>query len=427
MLHLSSRLDCPAVLMGRWTLLILFLRLILHVSSRSEFSVQNVDVKKTAILQCNGTVSKDTRPQEYDVEWKTEKNIQVAHYQQGELTVGEWFKGRVSIFKDDIGFGNFSLKISPVEYSDGDLYMCFWRRKHICDVKLDVLVPSMVSAQLGEPATLPCYVHVDKTQKNDVDTVHWKKNVESILDYQPGLFNKSSGCENRCSMSVDKIKFGDLSLTISEVHYSDRGTYQCFTDKTVKPEEIIFTTEVHHNTPIIQIGQSLSLQLYSSEPVRVVFQPNENLPVVPVCTVKGESVDCMPQYKHRVSVQNTTLKLDSVMLMDRGVYRVIDHKTNENISVTDLHTEDPPAPAGNTWPWVLLVLVLVVLVVLVVVLGVKMRLKRCSFCTQRQPFLQCWMRNQDVSQEDAQHQRKMGLLGSPQPVQQNAAAESPCL
>ncbi|XP_048852206.1 uncharacterized protein LOC125720610 [Brienomyrus brachyistius] len=240
--------------MGRWTLLISFLHLILHVSSSSELPVQTVDVKHTVILHCNGTVSKDTRPQEYDVEWKTEKNILVAHYQQGELTAGEWFKGRVSISEDDIGVGNFSLTISPVEYSDGDLYMCFWRRKHICDVKLEVLVPSMVSAQLGEPATLPCYVQVDKTQKSNVDTAHWKKDGETVLDFQSGLFNKSSGCENRCSMSVDKIKYGDLSLTIPEVRYSDRGTYQCFTDKTVKPEEIILTTEGNKRPWVLLLG-----------------------------------------------------------------------------------------------------------------------------------------------------------------------------
>ncbi|XP_048852148.1 uncharacterized protein LOC125720607 isoform X5 [Brienomyrus brachyistius] len=330
-------------------LLILFLHLILHVSSNSAFTLRTVDVKSTITLPCIGSISKDKK---HDVRWEIEnlvahQNILVAHYQQGKLTAGEWFKGRVSISEDDIGVGNFSLKISPVEYSDGDFYMCFWGEERIGDVKLEVLVPTKVVARLGETATLPCYFQVDKTEKINNDSPHWmkdgqicghwNKDGQTVLDFPSGSFNKSCGCENRCSMSVDRFRFGDLSLTISQVRYSDRGTYQCFstekTEKTVNPDAIILAIE------------------------------GTTEPMVPT-------------------------------------------------------TEDPPAPAGNIWPWVIVVVLLVVVVVLLV-LVVKMRLKRCAFCDQRQPFLQCRMRNLPVSQEDTQPQIEIRSLVSPQPVQEN--------
>ncbi|XP_023658523.2 uncharacterized protein [Paramormyrops kingsleyae] len=399
--------------MGRWKLLIPFLHLILHVSSNSAFTPVKGSVKGTVTLPCSGAVSKDTPPQEHDVKWVTAKNILVAHYQQGELTVGDLFKDRVNISEDDIRFGNFSLKISPVEYSDGDLYMCFSRGEHLGDVKLEVFVPTDVSARLGEPATLPCYVPVDKTQRSNTDTVHWEKDGQTVLLLQSGSSNKSSGFENRYSMSVDKVRFGDLSLTISKVRYSDQGTYQCFsTEKTVKPDIINLIIEAHYNSTSLQSGQSLWLQLYSSEPVRVVFQPNENSSTVPVCTVKGESADCVPQYQHRVSIQNTALKLDSVTPLDNGVYRVIDHKTNKNISVTVL--TDPPATAGITWPGVLLGVLLGVLGVL----GVKVEgVKRCFRRPQMQPVSQ-----RNIA-EDSEPLRQRLSLAPSQPVQENGEEE----
>ncbi|XP_072563275.1 uncharacterized protein [Paramormyrops kingsleyae] len=402
--------------MGRWTLLIPFLHLILHVSSNSAFTPRTVDVKGTVTLPCKGAVSKDTPPQEYDVKWVTEKNILVAHYQQGKLTAGDWFKGRVNISEDDIRFGNFSLRISPVEYSDGDLYECHWMGEPLGDVRLEVLVPREVRARLGEPATLPCYFLVDKMENINIDTAHWekdglicghwKKDGQTVLGFQSGLFNKSCGCDNRCSMSVDRFRFGDLSLNISEVRHSDQGTYRCFstekTEKTIKPDEIILITEVHYSTTFLQSGQSLWLQLYSSEPVRVVFQPNENSSTVPVCTVKGESADCVPQYQHRVSIQNTALKLDSVTPLDNGVYRVIDHKTKKNISVKVLHT-DPPATAGITWRGVLVVLLVVLLVVVLLVVVKPVSQRNIA--------------------EDSESLREMASLAPSQPVQENGEEE----
>uniref|UniRef100_A0A3B3SYP2 Ig-like domain-containing protein n=1 Tax=Paramormyrops kingsleyae TaxID=1676925 RepID=A0A3B3SYP2_9TELE len=122
---------------------------------------------------------------------------------------------------------------------------------------VSLTVPTDVSARLGEPATLPCYVPVDKTQRSNTDTVHWEKDGQTVLLLQSGSSNKSSGFENRYSMSVDKVRFGDLSLTISKVRYSDQGTYQCFsTEKTVKPDiiNLIIEGRVHSNTLFIFNG-----------------------------------------------------------------------------------------------------------------------------------------------------------------------------
>uniref|UniRef100_A0A3B3SZE5 Ig-like domain-containing protein n=1 Tax=Paramormyrops kingsleyae TaxID=1676925 RepID=A0A3B3SZE5_9TELE len=117
---------------------------------------------------------------------------------------------------------------------------------------VSLTVPTDVSARLGEPATLPCYVPVDKTQRSNTDTVHWEKDGQTVLLLQSGSSNKSSGFENRYSMSVDKVRFGDLSLTISKVRYSDQGTYQCFsTEKT----NLIDLDHVPPQSPLLEAEQ----------------------------------------------------------------------------------------------------------------------------------------------------------------------------
>lgn len=125
------------------------------------------------------------------------------------------------LFSGDTSRGNFSLMISSVAYNDAGSYRCSCNGKSVTEVKLKVVVPSVVKAFEGENITLPCYGDT----RRDVKDVKWKKAEQNVLLYTHA--NRSVTTGSRFSMAVEGFLDGDLSLHIDSVQTSDGGLYQC--------------------------------------------------------------------------------------------------------------------------------------------------------------------------------------------------------
>nr|XP_020510918.1 butyrophilin subfamily 3 member A2-like [Labrus bergylta] len=102
-----------------------------------------------------------------------------------------------------------------------------------CAAQSLVFTPSqLIVARVGEDIVLPCYLDppVDATDL----TVEWRKpdlNPRFVYVWRDGVelaFKKHPSYEGRTSMSINKLKHGDISLKVHKVKLSDEGRYGCF-------------------------------------------------------------------------------------------------------------------------------------------------------------------------------------------------------
>ncbi|XP_029108682.1 uncharacterized protein LOC114910702 [Scleropages formosus] len=275
------------------------------------FASQVVSLKGTAVLFCYRT--QNTPAEQQDVIWRIAEGQLVAQWSRGRFTAGPGYEGRVQLSEKGIEGGNFSLTISPVEYNDEGSYDCFTGFDHLAVVTLGVSVSTdrNITAQVGDPVTLPCYANVGKQANLSHLNIRWEKDGQTVLDIQSGT---GSGFKNRVSLSPDRVR---------------------------TPEGISLSIAGRQSNITIQSPESLFLPLHTKEPVHVLFSSG-GCTSVSVCTVEGDSVDCGPQYQHRASVHNSTLMLEYTTPADSGVYRVMDNRTNDTINTVSVSVTVSP-------------------------------------------------------------------------------------
>ncbi|XP_055358985.1 uncharacterized protein LOC114843689 [Betta splendens] len=109
---------------------------------------------------------------------------------------------------------------------------------HCCSGDSELIGSSQpIVARVGDDVTLPCHLE----PALDVDTMAlewtrpelnqfvyvWRSGQELVNDIHPSY-------RGRTSMFSDQLKEGNMSLKLSEVELSDRGTYRCFIPKLSK-------------------------------------------------------------------------------------------------------------------------------------------------------------------------------------------------
>uniref|UniRef100_UPI0037E9AEDA selection and upkeep of intraepithelial T-cells protein 6-like n=1 Tax=Semicossyphus pulcher TaxID=241346 RepID=UPI0037E9AEDA len=98
-----------------------------------------------------------------------------------------------------------------------------------------------VVAAVGEDIVLPCHLGptVDATEL----TVEWRRpdlNPRFVYVWRDGVelgSQKHPAYVGRTSVSINKLKHGDISLILHKVKVSDKGTYECFVP-TLKREAV---------------------------------------------------------------------------------------------------------------------------------------------------------------------------------------------
>ncbi|XP_026766291.3 uncharacterized protein LOC113524302 isoform X2 [Pangasianodon hypophthalmus] len=219
----------PGTLLRRILLIIIFLR----VSASSSAAVT---VNGSARLSCNKPCSGEVK-----CVYAKGSEILVIKCKQGSCVEGDAFKNRTELtFSED----GCCLQLNNIQYSDDGMYIFSCDKSELCRKSLDVLAPVPVHAAVGENVTIPCYAHTNKIIADRDIMYRCEKDGELVVALQQGNVLYGPGFDvSRVSVSLDKYKHGDLSLTISNVQPSDAGTYRCTHrhEEPVQPEAFTLT------------------------------------------------------------------------------------------------------------------------------------------------------------------------------------------
>ncbi|XP_030286818.1 butyrophilin subfamily 2 member A1-like [Sparus aurata] len=128
------------------------------------------------------------------------------------------------------------IPIKDVRVRTVSVLAVFLLLKHFCEGQSqEVGPPQPVMAMVGDDIVLPCQLEtpVDAVSM----TMEWGRPdldprfVYVWHDGQELLVEQNKAYKGRASLSINKLKHGDLSLTLSKVNISDNGIYRCYIPK----------------------------------------------------------------------------------------------------------------------------------------------------------------------------------------------------
>ncbi|XP_068456870.1 butyrophilin subfamily 3 member A2-like [Clinocottus analis] len=115
-----------------------------------------------------------------------------------------------------------------------------------------------IVAMVGDDISLPCHLKtaVDATGL----TVEWRRpdlEPSFVLLRRDGvqLQLEDNPLLGRTSLSTQKLKCGDISMTLSQVKLSDAGTYKCLVSKS-ETESVVELTVGSVSSPLVEISKS---------------------------------------------------------------------------------------------------------------------------------------------------------------------------
>ncbi|KAJ8272064.1 hypothetical protein COCON_G00109230 [Conger conger] len=322
-------------------------------------------------LPCDGSAYTGPRADQPDVLWQTAEGEKVAHYSHGTLSVSLLFEQRVTFPTDRIRHGDFAITISSLVLSDEDTYQCVWSKgekgeKLLHDVKLYVLEPSFLKNQAvaaGDPVMLPCYSRVPKKAREDELFVQWKKGHDVILKLTSGEFTYGRNYTERATMSLERIRQGDFSLSLSVVGPHDKGTYQCSNERNQTISSAGLTVSDHQNWVVVETGSTFNLSL-PRVPMKLFFMDDGT--EVLVCKKLWIHAKCEPAYSDRLVYKQGTLLMHRVNPRDEGRYTVREYY--HGVFIKEVHLK-----VSNDFPLVFYMCSLLLSVCLIALVMKKLR------------------------------------------------------
>ncbi|XP_076019228.1 hemicentin-1-like isoform X4 [Genypterus blacodes] len=174
------------------------------------------------------------------------------------------YRGRTSLFREELKHGNVSLKLSNVKLSDEGTYMCIVSMYRRCYFELTVVQSQVIDASqpiaaaLGDDIILPCHLEppadafgtIVEWTRPDLrsEVIHIWRNGLELLDHQIPAYR------GRTSLFREELKHGNVSLKLSNVKLSDEGTYRCFVS-TVHRRCYSELTVGSASSPVIKISK----------------------------------------------------------------------------------------------------------------------------------------------------------------------------
>ncbi|KAG9352554.1 hypothetical protein JZ751_020968 [Albula glossodonta] len=300
-------------------------------------------------LPCDGSAYRGIPDDSVNVLWETAKGERVVFFSNGVYGVGLHFDERVSFLPKGTGQGDFSLNISYLVYSDEGRYRCVWSKGHddeksLSDVQLQVSAPYIskeLTVSAGNPVTLPCYDHVNKQMQDSKLFIQWRRGDKLVLRLSAGEFTYGKEYTERASMSLERIRQGDFSLSLSITGVSDKGEYQCSTHNNTIFTSVNLTLKDHHPLFSLETGMTLHLSL-PRPPVKVYLSQNGRNE--PVCLVPSDHAICYGKYNDgRVKFKDSTLSIAIVDSNAEGRYIVLEANNNFTIKEITLRVTSGPS------------------------------------------------------------------------------------
>ncbi|KAL6466526.1 hypothetical protein MHYP_G00243300 [Metynnis hypsauchen] len=192
------------------------------------------------------------------------------------------------------------------------------------------IIPSVthaVTVQLGHSATVSCHV-------NCSTVTWWSKGVEvfqifKIFEFSEGNCTVAPEFKDRIECSEEKIRGGDVSLTITSVVYNDRGWYYCSCDGKDQCDrriEVLVPTSLRTS-----FGGKATLPCYAETDKRtadssvyVLWEKEEQQ----VLQLENGKISYGSGFEQRATVSTESYKkgdlsltMDRVRFSDSGLYR----------------------------------------------------------------------------------------------------------
>ncbi|XP_030608874.1 butyrophilin subfamily 1 member A1-like [Archocentrus centrarchus] len=249
-------------------------------------------------------------------------------------------------------------------------------------------------ALVGDDIMLPCYL--DPSMNASDRTVEWTKHglePRFVYVWRDGgelESKKNPSYKGRTSLSIHKLKHGDVSLNLLRVKLSDRGRFRCFVPD-ISETLIELVVGVVSSPVIVSIQKAeagVTLQCESAgwypEPELLWLDAEGNLlSAGPTETLRG------PDDLSTVSSRVTVEKRHSNNITCRVQQKIINQSRETHIYISDDFFTAPPGSA--VYVSFLIILVLSVLCILAVIFICWMQKRKASYqltsCSRAQRVL----------------------------------------
>uniref|UniRef100_A0AAQ6IFH0 Ig-like domain-containing protein n=1 Tax=Anabas testudineus TaxID=64144 RepID=A0AAQ6IFH0_ANATE len=224
--------------------------------------------------------------------------------------------------------------------------LVFYILLHSCRGEPELIGPTQpIVARVGDDVTLPCHLEPamdvvminlewSRSDLNNVYVYAWRSGQEYVRTKHP-LYT------GRTSLFTDELKHGNISLKLSEVKLSDKGTYKCFIPKLNKQTlvELVVASDAAAS-PVISLAgidgdkggvvlQCESKGWYPEPELLWLDAEGKILSAGPTETVRG------PDDLYTVSSRVTVEKRHSNNIICRVQQRNINQIRETQIKVTD--------------------------------------------------------------------------------------------
>ncbi|KAJ0068968.1 hypothetical protein NL108_015445, partial [Boleophthalmus pectinirostris] len=174
------------------------------------------------------------------------------------------FKGRTSLFEEELSKGNASLLLSGVKVQDEGRYKCFISAE-INRIECD----AVVSCALQETCVLPCSFN-----RWSDPVIHWTKDPDGedspVHIYYHGQNQPQHQYQNfkgRTSLFEEELSKGNASLLLSGVKFQDEGRYKCFISANINRIECGVSVNVYAPVSWVSLQQQEQQLLCRAEGV----------------------------------------------------------------------------------------------------------------------------------------------------------------
>ncbi|KAG9261493.1 hypothetical protein AMEX_G25035, partial [Astyanax mexicanus] len=178
----------------------------------------------------------------------------------------------------------------------------------------------VAQVKLNESATLPCV-------NQCAGRVEWTcvASKEVVAQCDQNICKEERGYK----LGSEKIRAGDLSLTITSADFRKKGFYTCDCNG-VTVCLVSLRIECKFVPVKINPNESLLLEVPVREPVEVIYNSTDaaGSSSKQICTVDGRSLRYTAEYKERVSLV-CAVRVQEVMPSDGGIYIIRDTKNKE--------------------------------------------------------------------------------------------------